>query len=245
MLRSVREVFRFRIRATDGKLGKADDFYFSEDDWSIKYVVVNTGRWFPSDRVLLGPERFERPDPLRRTISVELTKVEVTARAGSDSEEPLSSRQQKLMQERYGGSLYSQGGGPIGVVHGVEWGQALALAEAERPALPSAVPQTAHEPRSTREVIGYKIEAVDGPLGRLEDFLLEDDDWTLRYLVINRRDVRVPNPRVLAPPSWVQYMSWSESRIHMRVQREKIKRSQRYDPLSHSSRQKPKPFIWP
>ena len=58
MLRSVRELFRFRIRATDGKLGKEDDLYFSEDDWSVSYRVVNTGRWLPSNRVLVRAECF-------------------------------------------------------------------------------------------------------------------------------------------------------------------------------------------
>lgn len=245
MLESVRELFRFRIRATDGKVGKVDDFYFEDPTWAIRCVVVNTGRWLPSNRVLIQPSRIGSPDPAARVIPVAMTKDEVMHCAGSETEEPVSHQQERLLQERFGSSLYVRGGGPMGPMHGVAQGQALALAEGGqgKPGEPEV--KSTPRLRSAREVIGYKMEAVDGPIGVLEDFLIDDDEWVIPYMVVNTKDVRLPNPKVLAPLSWIQYISWSESRIHLRVHRDKVKHSQRYDPLSHSPLQKPKPFIWP
>ena len=39
--------------------------------------------------------------------------------------------------------------------------------------------------RSTREVIGYYIEATDGDIGHVEDFLIDDENWATRYMVVD------------------------------------------------------------
>ncbi len=245
MLHSVRELLRFRILASDGKIGKADDFFFEDPSWQIRHLVVNTGRWLPANRVLIGTELVHPPDPATRLIPVSMTRGAVLHSAGTESDEPVSYQQERLLRERYGSELYAHSGAPIGVMHGVAQSQAVAFAEAERPEADSEqLPSTCL--RSAREVLGYQIEALDGPLGAIDDFLLEDDEeLAIPYIVVNTKDARLPNPKVLVPPSWIQYMSWSESRVHMRVHRDKIKRSQRYDPASHSHSPREKPLLWP
>jgi hypothetical protein len=38
-----------------------------------------------------------------------------------------------------------------------------------------------------KKVVGYHIQALDGEIGHVEDFILEEPDWTVRYLEINTR----------------------------------------------------------
>ena len=39
--------------------------------------------------------------------------------------------------------------------------------------------------RSLNEIIGYRIEASDGELGRAKDFSFDDLSWVVRYLVVD------------------------------------------------------------
>jgi hypothetical protein len=55
-----------------------------------------------------------------------------------------------------------------------------------------------------------------------------------------------PGRRVLIPRAWVEEMSWAESRIHMKVGRQKLKTSARYDPPAHThTDERARPFLWP
>ena len=45
MLRNVKNLRGYAIRATDGVIGHVDDFYFDDEVWAIRYLVVETGRW--------------------------------------------------------------------------------------------------------------------------------------------------------------------------------------------------------
>lgn len=245
MLHSIRELCRFRVLATDGKVGRASDFYLTDPGWSVRFIVVNTGRVLPGERILVPPEYISVPDGERRTLPIALSKHELAERcAALEGHQPVSQRMADLIEVRYGGAAYGRGGGPVSKVHGSVPREALARAEADVLLAPGQEPQAARI-RSGQEVINYQVEAIDGPSGLLEDFLLDDQTWSAQYLVVDTKDWRSPNPRVLVAPTWIQHISWAESRVHMTLTREKIKRSQRYEPGSHSPVSKPKPFIWP
>jgi hypothetical protein len=42
--------------------------------------------------------------------------------------------------------------------------------------------------QSLDEVKDYYIHAVDGDIGHVNDFLLDDDDWSIRYMVVGTRN---------------------------------------------------------
>lgn len=44
MQHRLRSMLGYAIRATDGDLGKVNDFYFDDANWIIRYMVVETGR---------------------------------------------------------------------------------------------------------------------------------------------------------------------------------------------------------
>ena len=244
MLLSVRELSRFRVEGKDGKLGKAADLYVDDSSWATRYLVVNTGRWPSAHRVLVPPAYLGQPDNAKRVLPLSLTREDFERCSDSGRDQLVSEQQELLLENRYGSAVYGRGGGPVGAVHGVVSRQALAIAAAESTTA-SEEPDQAPQLRSALEIVGYHIEALDGPFGNVEDFLLDNDDWVVRYMVIDTKTWRLPNPKVLVPPSWIQHISWAESRVHMSVRRAKIKRSARYEPTSHSHSQKEKPLLWP
>ncbi len=132
MLESVRDLCRFRVRALDGKVGKAADFYFDDSTWSIRYLVLNTTGWLFGHRVLIHPDCLGQPDGSVRVLPVSLTKEEVESRESTGHDEPLSYQLERLMVDRYGGSPSRRGGGPLASLHGAVSRQALAVAEADQ-----------------------------------------------------------------------------------------------------------------
>jgi hypothetical protein len=239
MLGSAKELIRYRARAVDGKVGKAHDLYFDDASWQIRFLLLNVGRWLLGERVLVPPERLGQPDTQSRTLPLLMTKSELGQCASSETAQPVSHQMQHKLSARYGGT-YGQGGGPMASLHGVMSSEAVALAEADEPA-----PHHGPGLRSVQEVLGYQIEALDGPLGVAEDFLIDDDEWVIRYILVNTKTWK-PGREVLIPPSWVQAIVWSESRIHVSVKREKIKTAQRFHSTSHANTLRPKqPLLWP
>jgi sporulation protein YlmC with PRC-barrel domain len=75
MLRSVSDLRRFTIAATDGNLGRVGDLYFDDRSWAVRYLVVNAGNWLPGRRVLVSPISVRRSDPT--TLHVALSKQQV------------------------------------------------------------------------------------------------------------------------------------------------------------------------
>ena len=246
MLHSIRELCRFRVLATDGKVGRAEDFYLTDPGFAARFVVVQTGRIFPGRRVLVPADYLGVPNGASRVLPIVLTKSELERCAASGTIEPVSRQQELLVEDRYGGADHRRGGGPVAAAHGIVSHQALEMAAAK--AAPESEPSPEHETprlRSSQEVIGYQLEARDGPLGAVEDFLIDDQNWAIQYMVVDSKDWRSSNPRVLLAPNWIQHISWAESRVHVLLTRDKIKAGQRYEPGSHSPSERPKPFIWP
>jgi len=55
MLRSIKQLYGDELRATDGEIGKITDFYFEDQNWAVRYVVVDTGTWLSGRLVLISP----------------------------------------------------------------------------------------------------------------------------------------------------------------------------------------------
>jgi sporulation protein YlmC with PRC-barrel domain len=85
-----------------------------------------------------------------------------------------------------------------------------------------------HHLRSTNAINGYHIQASDGEIGHVEDFIIDDETWAIRYLVINTRNWW-PGKKVLVSPQWIERVSWEKSTIFINLSRETIIQSPEYN----------------
>jgi hypothetical protein len=90
--------------------------------------------------------------------------------------------------------------------------------------------------RSTQEVTNYYIEANDGDIGHVHDFLVDDENWTIRYVVVDTRNWW-PGKKVLVSPEWIRSVSWTDSRVYVDLLRDTIKNGPEYDPSAPLSRE--------
>ena len=99
MLRNVKDLRGYAIRATDGVIGHVDDFYFDDEAWAIRYLVVETGRWLPDRQVLISPISIGHPDWSAQLLPVSLTKAQVKGSPDIDTKKPVS-RQREATYHR-------------------------------------------------------------------------------------------------------------------------------------------------
>ena len=140
-----------------------------------------------------------------REFSVKLTKQQVKDSPEIDTDRPVSRQMETSVYDYYGWSPYWGTGfymGGYGYMPGVD-GMASPLPGsrgARERRLPTAQrPRTMPHLRSVEAVTGYHIHASDGEIGHVEDFLVEDADWSIHYLVVDTKNWW-PGKKVLISP---------------------------------------------
>jgi hypothetical protein len=74
-LRSVGQIIRYDIHARDGEIGTVSDVLISDVDWSIRYLVVDTGTWWAGKKVLISPRWVQRVDWIAAEISLNVDRA--------------------------------------------------------------------------------------------------------------------------------------------------------------------------
>jgi hypothetical protein len=232
MIRRTSDLKGCAIRAVDGSIGNIVDLLFQEQDWTIRWAVVDTGTWIPGRQVLLPPSVLGPLDGIDREIPVDLTREQVKGSLGVETDEPVSRRREAEVYSYYGWDPYWGGGvgyapvsQPVGAAGVVP---PPAGARYPRPVAPDAGDPNL---RSIDEVTGYYVKATDGDIGHVEDFLVDEENWRVRYLVVDTKNWW-PGKKVLVSPDWVQDVSWSEQKAFVALTREKVKNSPEYRPES-------------
>lgn len=243
MLRNVKKLERCELRARDGKIGHVDDFLFDDRQWTIRYLVADTGHWLESRRVLISPAALAAPEFERHMMPVNLMRDQVRHSPPVDSVYPLSREQELLLTQYYSWPAYwsSAGFADPGFVPpmvpldfeaagGGERGRFPARPHADNPGSARTVPaQDEPHVRSIRNVSTFNLEATDGPVGHVDDFLVDDRTWEIRYVVVATRNW-LPGKKVLVAPAWIEDVDWNGARVQVSLTRAAIKASPPYDP---------------
>jgi sporulation protein YlmC with PRC-barrel domain len=238
MLRTVSDLKGINIAATDGDIGGVKDLYFDDLTWTVRYLVVDTGSWLPGRQVLISPISVRSSTTDR--VFVGLTKAEVENSPSIDTDKPVNRQHEVTLSRYYRYPSYWEGpyrwgtlAYPDGLVAPVmplpldvaPLAQDTVAQELEARERESADPAL----RSARDVTGYYIEATDGDIGHVEDFLIDDREWAIRYIIVGTRNWW-PGKKVVISPDWIRHVSWRESKVHVDLTREGVKTAPEYDP---------------
>lgn len=232
MLRNAKELEGYELRASDGKIGHVSDFFFDDERWTVRYFVVETGTWLEGRSVLISPVSVTRPAWEERVLPVSLTREQVEKSPGIDTQQPVSREHEAALLQHYSWPMYWGAGFPemgfaMPMVPPLEFGGAQRARETEKLA-PTEVHEDPHL-RSVRAVTNYTLHATDGSIGHVDDFLLDDATWQIRYLVVDPRNWW-PGKRVVIAPQWIDRVGWSDAQVHVQLTRAAIKASPAYDP---------------
>lgn len=217
MLTSAKLLKEYRIEATDGDVGKVRDCLFDDRAWVVRYLTVETGSWLESRQVLISPYGVDEADDALKSLAVRVTQEQVRNSPDIDTHKPVSRQHEEAYAKYYGYPFYWGGDGL--------WGESMYLPEL----LPTQLQVTGLNPpedddphlRSCQAVQNYNVQALDGDVGSVDDFLIEKDTWAIRYLVVNTGHWWSGH-QVLIPPQWATSVSWADSKVSLNLSREVI-----------------------
>lgn len=237
MLRNLSTLNGFTIGAADGDIGRVTDFYFDDQTWTIRHLVVDTGRWLAGRQVLISPLSFKALDWDSSRIVVNLSKQQIENSPSIETDKPISRQREMDYYGYYGMPYYWSGpyrwgawatplgyGAPVPAA-----GPPPSLSATEREMWAREHQEGDPHLRSVEAVNEYYIRASDGDIGHVEDFVIDDRDWAIRYVVVDTRNW-LPGKKVLVSPEWIQDISWSDSLVHLNLTRQQIENSPEYDP---------------
>jgi sporulation protein YlmC with PRC-barrel domain len=221
MLRSANELKGYKIIALDGEIGKVYGFYFDDHQWTIRYLVADTGTWLENKLVLISPHSLGKPKWQEKELLVSLTKKQIEESPDIDSDKPVSRQHEIELSNYYQWPNYWAGTS----------GYIPAYGYIPPVPAPVTIEQEEGDPnlRDIREVTSYSIHAIDGDIGHVEDFIIEDETWKIRYLVIDTRNWLPGGRKVIISLPWIEKIVWHESKVYVNLSRNKIKNSPEYD----------------
>lgn len=248
MLRSLKDLEHYTVSATDGEIGHVKDFYFDDDAWAVRYFVVDAGTWLTSRKVLISPVSVHHPDWLTRTLPVSISKQQVRNSPNIDTDMPVSRQNEVEFQGYYGYPSYWGGEGlwgdglyPYALAPGYP-GYGMDREERERELEAWLRDERARhrndDPhlRSCNAVTGYHLQAIDGEIGHVAGFLVDDGTWAIRYLVVDTSNWWLGH-KVLVAPRWIKGVHWADSTVIVDLSREAIRNAPAYDPKAVWSRE--------
>ena len=176
MLRTMADLEDYSVAATDGSVGRVQDFYLDDELWIVRYFLVDTGAWLAKRQVLISTQSIRAPNWFNRLLPVSMTRLEV----------------------------------------------------AESPDIDTSGPEHHdHHLRSCRTVISSRIRAPAGDVGHICGFLIDDENWAIRYLIVDTRNWWLGH-RVLIAPEWIESVSWDNHRVSLKLTREAVRNAPPY-----------------
>lgn len=227
MLHNIKELNRYDIKAIDGSIGTVHDLLMDDDQWTIRYLVVDTIKWLPGRKVLISPMSIKDFDLVHGDIQLSLTKETIKNSPPMEEDLPVSKKYEIVYNKYYGLRPYWGS-------HDI-WGSYVYPTElvksgtANPEDIPAVEDPEASNLRSFKEVSGYGVEAKDGEIGHVENFVVCDDTWKVRYLVVDTKNWWI-GKHVIISPEWIDEISWSDKILRVDLNRDTIKNGPEYDP---------------
>ncbi|MEQ6378259.1 PRC-barrel domain-containing protein [Bacillaceae bacterium S4-13-56] len=222
----------YNVQATDGELGKVKDLYFEKDTWVVRYLLVDTKKWLPGRKVLVSPVSFDFVDPAEATVNILETEERMKESPTINESDTITSKVEADLGRFFEWPLY-WGGMNL-------WGSyatpRLWLESNENYEL---------EPISNKDeekirvesvndmkgaINGYRIQVKDGKIGHVSDVIVDDDNWEIKFLVIETRNF-LPGDFVAISTKWIDEISWMDKEVKVDLEKDTIVNGPFFNPV--------------
>ena len=221
MLFRAKTLGSYKLKGNDNEIGSAKEFYFDDKYWAIRYLVADTGGWLTGRQVLISPYALAGINEEEEKIVVNLNEKQIEESPSLESDKPVSRQFESSYSNYY--QLPTYWTGPF------MWGAYPFIMREDEELKSDKEKKDLWDPnlRSTKDVTGHHIQATDGEIGHVEDFIIDGETWAIRYLIIDTKNWW-GGKKVLISPHWIDRISWKESKVFINLSRESIKESPEY-----------------
>jgi len=235
MERNLNGIIGYGLLERDGIIGEVVEFYFDDETWAVRYLIINTVGWLANRKVLISPVAVMAKDWQNQTIPVNLTSEQIRHSPKINTDKPVSRRQEIALHKHYSWGEYRANW----VYVGVDYGRSAVPVEMEKNIAVQTdfENQSGFDPhlRSTSGVSGYRIHANDGEIGHLCDFIFDDQTWLIAYLVVDT-DNWIFGKKVLIAVNYIDKVDWSKSEVFVDLSIKEIKDCREFEDTEYIQR---------
>jgi hypothetical protein len=224
MLWNASVIVGFHVVGSNGAFGTVQDLLLDDRDWTLRWMVVDTGSWLPGRKVLVPTRVLKKPDPALNNIFIAMTKEEISLCPDVDTDLPVSSDTEQRLYEFFALDLLSSPSDARQTRNASTVDQSGGVSEGDY--IPSSPDPHL---RSLNALLGYQLTASDGDIGHISDFLINDDDWNIRLMVVDT-GTWWPGTRVLIPVKTIKSVDWQTSVMLLSVDQAKVRASPVFQP---------------
>jgi sporulation protein YlmC with PRC-barrel domain len=229
MDRNVKTLIGYSLKASNGKIGEVEEFYFDDESWKIRYLIVKTGSWLNGRKVLIAPHAIESIDWLNQVFHINLTKKQIISSPNIDTDKPVYRQHEINLHQYYGWEGYWLSGYyPTGYL-GVSVPFPLI---GHKELLPTGhVQKEANNDlhlRSTGKITGYHVHAKDGEIGHIYDCVVDDHTWQISHLVVDTHNW-LGGKKVAIAIDHVLKVEWDNSKVYVDLTVSTVKKSKVFE----------------
>ena len=221
MLIKAKTLHGYKLECTNGEIGTVKEFVFDDKHWTIRYLVAETGNWLMDRQVLISPHALVSIDKETKHIATNLTVSQIEESPSLYNDVPISRQFESTYHDYYGFPTYWNG--PY------MWGTSPAILKNNASFKAALQGDKDLEPglHSTYDVEGRRIHATDGEFGHIVDFIIDDEYWAIRYLIVDTINWW-PSPNMLISPKWIDNIGMDDFKVYVNVKSETVKHAPEY-----------------
>jgi uncharacterized protein YrrD len=233
MLRRLEDITGCKVEATDGQIGSVKDVLFDEGKWTIRHLVVDAGSWLSGNQVLISPFSVQSIDLDQHVVALNLTRKQIEDAPSIESDRPVSRQFETRYYNHYGWPAYWVGPYAWGywAVPAVPNDYGHTPTPAERELEAAREERDDPELHSFKSIDGLGVDASDGGLGDIEDMIIDDESWQVRYVVVDTAKLLFGKD-VLVPPDKVGGIIYNEAAVQIDMTRDQLKGQPEFTSIS-------------
>ena len=223
--RRIRDITELTLYGIDGQVGTVQELYFDDQNWAVRYLVVRTGGWLMGRDVLIAPIAITGIDDAEASMRIHLMKEQIEHAPSIENTQPISRQYEEAYYRHFSWAPYWQ-------LDTTMWGSPIPYTDASTASLMEPLPPESPEQshlRSSAEVTGYGIRAQDGEIGHMEDLVIDDEEWVIRYVEVDTGNW-LPGKKVLVQTGRIRQFDWQSRSVTMSLTRYAIESAPAYDP---------------
>ncbi|MCX6865482.1 MAG: PRC-barrel domain-containing protein [Verrucomicrobia bacterium] len=196
-----------QLDGLDGEIGAVREFYFDDLDWAIRYLVADTGDWLKGRQVLISPNALARAIQDARPIAIGLTQEQIENSPLLNIDMPVSRQFEEAYYGYYGWPAYWSGS-PL---WGTDTERGCERENRRKSTQGTTTPDELHL-HITADIWSCHIHDGNGEIGNVDDLIIDDETWTIRFFIINTQ-TWWPGKKVLVAPQWITCVDWGDSKV--------------------------------
>lgn len=211
---------RYDLITKDKEKAKVKDFLFDEQAWKIRYIEADFGSFLSDKRILIPQSFISEISTDNRSLTAELTKDEIAKCPAPEAHLPVSKEFEIKVRKYHNLKNYWQ----ISVVPPAN------MPEAYFPPRPIKTPARKITERdidtrlrSFKELKAYSIEALDGSFGEVHDFIMDDTDRQIIWLIIDTEGWLPWSKKLMVSIKHLEQINFPEEKIYMNLNKENLK----------------------